>query len=339
MRSRSPRITFTPTFTDCPISACRIIGRGLQDRRWPAEYRSTPRLAAHFRLSAATATLSMATPIATSIRANRISRPSRRSEDHPRPHSQRQDSRLADAAELHRHDSGIAHRNQSNPALWTITANPQSRRQQTDVTANQSEAKYTFDTYNWKHTAVAGVEISREISSIDSYTGLTSELVTAGSPFNGAGSQSGVNALNPQFTNASFGTTPTLSGRPTKIAIDTTSGYLMDSANYRDLLILNGGFASMTTTSKPAVGARRGAASGCIRLASCRLPDADFNLGLTLKPLPITAVYVAYATSSNPVGAEFGRYQCCLWRNCAEPQRRFEPDIRTAEEHGDRSRQ
>ena len=31
----------------------------------------------------------------------------------------------------------------------------------------------------------------------------------------------------------------------------------------------------------------------------------NFNLGLTLKPLPNGSVYVAYATSSNPVGAEF----------------------------------
>ena len=31
----------------------------------------------------------------------------------------------------------------------------------------------------------------------------------------------------------------------------------------------------------------------------------NFNLGLTLKPLPIASVYAAYATSSNPVGAEF----------------------------------
>ncbi len=31
----------------------------------------------------------------------------------------------------------------------------------------------------------------------------------------------------------------------------------------------------------------------------------NFNLGLTLKPLPNGSVYVAYATSSNPVGSEF----------------------------------
>ncbi len=192
-----------------------------------------------------------------------------------------------------------------NPALWTITANPQSRRQQTDVTANQSEAKYTFDTYNWKHTAVAGVEISREISSIDSYTGLTSELVTAGSPFNGTGSQSGVNALNPQFTNIPFGTTPTLTGRPTKIAIDTTSGYLMDSANYRDLVILNGGIRFDDYNIKTSGWGSSGTAAGVFGSQAADFLMPNFNLGLTLKPLPITAVYVAYATSSNPVGAEF----------------------------------
>ncbi len=192
-----------------------------------------------------------------------------------------------------------------NPALWTVTANPQSRRQQTDVTANQSEVKYTFDTFNWKHTAVAGTEISREISSIDSYTGLSSELVTAGSPFNGAGSQSGVNALNPQFTNASFGTTPTLTGRPTKIAIDTTSGYLMDSANYRDLIILNGGIRVDDYNIKASGWGTQNGVANTFGSQAADFVMPNFNLGLTLKPLPITAVYVAYATSSNPVGSEF----------------------------------
>ena len=42
-------------------------------------------------------------------------------------------------------------------------ANPQSRYQPTDVVANQSEATYKFDTDGWRHTALGGVEISREI--------------------------------------------------------------------------------------------------------------------------------------------------------------------------------
>ena len=66
----------------------------------------------------------------------------------------------------------------------TLTANPQSRYQVTDVVANQSEATYKFDTGGWKHTALGGVEISREISSIDKYAGLSSEGISAG-VFNG----------------------------------------------------------------------------------------------------------------------------------------------------------
>jgi catecholate siderophore receptor len=42
-----------------------------------------------------------------------------------------------------------------NPALWTLSANPQSRYQVTDVFANQSEAAFKFDTGPWKHAAVA----------------------------------------------------------------------------------------------------------------------------------------------------------------------------------------
>ena len=122
----------------------------------------------------------------------------------------------------------------------TLTANTQSRYQPTDVVANQSEFTYKFDTGNWHHTAVAGVEVSRETSSIDTYTGLTSEGATVGA-FNSSGSPTNVSITNPQYTFAPFSTTPTLTGKPTQIAIDTTSGYLLDSANYRDLVILNGG--------------------------------------------------------------------------------------------------
>ena len=45
------------------------------------------------------------------------------------------------------------------------------------MVANQTEATYKFDTVGWHHTAVAGVEVSREISSIDTYTGLSSEAL------------------------------------------------------------------------------------------------------------------------------------------------------------------
>jgi catecholate siderophore receptor len=191
-----------------------------------------------------------------------------------------------------------------NPALWTITANPQSRRQQTDVVDNQSEATYKFDTYGWRHTAVGGVEVSREISSIDKYNGLTSEAVGSGA-FSGAGSLTGVNAINPQFALLPFSTTPTLTGLPTKVAIDTTSAYLIDSANYRDFLILNGGIRLDDYGIKVSGFGTSGTSTGVFGAQAAEFDMPNFNLGLTLKPLPITSVYVAYATSSDPVGSEF----------------------------------
>ncbi|SDS40028.1 TonB-dependent receptor [Bradyrhizobium canariense] len=190
-------------------------------------------------------------------------------------------------------------------AAGTLTANPQSRYQPTDVIDNQTEATYKFDTYGWRHTAIAGVEVSRETSSIDSYTGLTSEAV--GNTFSGSGSPTSVSIYNPQYTFAPFPTTPTLTGLPTKIAIDTTSGYLIDTANYRDLLILNGGIRYDDYNLKVS---GFGSSGGVPNPNSWGAPAAEFgmpnfNLGLTLKPLPITSVYVAYATSSDPVGSEF----------------------------------
>src|ERR1700722_3894188 len=104
----------------------------------------------------------------------------------------------------------------------TLTANPQSRYQTTDVLANQSEFTYKFNTGDFKHTLLGGVEVDRETSSIDKYTGLSSELVT-GTPFTGSGSLAGQSVFSPGYNFTPFPTVPTLLGQPTKIAIDTAS--------------------------------------------------------------------------------------------------------------------
>ncbi|SDH93038.1 catecholate siderophore receptor [Bradyrhizobium sp. Rc2d] len=181
----------------------------------------------------------------------------------------------------------------------TLTSNPQSRFQITDVLANQTEATYKFlDGAGFKHTALAGIEVDRERSSIDRYLGLTSEAT--GIPSSPSGSPTNTSVFFPQNTYLPFGI-PSLSGLPTKVGIDTVSGYVMDSANYHDLLILNGGFRyddySIKTTGY--------AANGAFGQQSAEFLIPNFNLGLTLKPLPNGSVYVAYATSANPVGAEF----------------------------------
>jgi catecholate siderophore receptor len=187
----------------------------------------------------------------------------------------------------------------------TFTANPQSRYQSTNVLASQSEATYKFDTGAFKHTLTGGVEVSQETSSIDKYNGLTSELVT-GTPFTGSGSLSGVSVFSPQFTGLPFTTTPTLTGMPTNILIDTTSTYVLDSVNYRDLVILNGGLRyddyKINTSGWGTVG---GGAPNSFNSQTAEFGMPNFNVGITVKPLPYASVYAAFATSSDPVGSEF----------------------------------
>jgi catecholate siderophore receptor len=113
-----------------------------------------------------------------------------------------------------------------------------------------------------------------------------------------------VSVFNPQFTNLPFGATPSLLGMPTKIKIDTTSVYLLDSANYNDILILNGGVRyDDYRINTSGFGTVNGVATAGAQAAEFGLPN--FNVGVTYKPLPNGSVYAAYATSSNPVGAEF----------------------------------
>jgi catecholate siderophore receptor len=185
----------------------------------------------------------------------------------------------------------------------TVTVNPQSRYQVTSVVANQSEATYKFDTGGFRHTALGGVEISRETSFIDKYAGLDSE-VTTGPVFTPGGSTSGVSVFAPQYTFLNTFDTPRMLGAPTNLSVDTKSVYAMDSANYRDLVILNGGIRYDNYTVKTSgYGTVGGVQTFGAQSAEFGLPN--FNLGVTLKPLPNGSVYAAYATSSNPVGAEF----------------------------------
>src|SRR5437868_3326573 len=186
------------------------------------------------------------------------------------------------------------------PSGWTLSANPQSRYQVTDVAANQTEATYKFNLEGFKHTALAGVELSRETAYIDKYTGLSSEVI--GTPSNGAGSVT-ESVFNPQFTSLPFAT-PALAGLPTNLAIDTKSAYLIDTANYNALLILNGGIRyddyNIGVTGFSTVS---GASKFGAQAAEFGLPN--FNLGVVLKPMAIASVYAAYATSSDTVGSEF----------------------------------
>ncbi|MDB5631340.1 MAG: TonB-dependent receptor, partial [Tardiphaga sp.] len=113
-----------------------------------------------------------------------------------------------------------------------------------------------------------------------------------------------VSVFNPQFTNSPFGA-PSLRGLPTKIAIDTNSGYIIDTANYNDLVILNGGVRyDDYNISTNGYGTVNGVAN-VFGAQSAQSGLTNYNGGIVVKPAPFASLYAAYATSSNPVGAEF----------------------------------
>src|SRR4051812_46979754 len=180
-----------------------------------------------------------------------------------------------------------------NPLLWTTTASAQSRYQNVDVWANQNEATFKLNTGGVKHTAVFGVEYANENISIDRYTGLSSELFGGGSTSNGA--VTGVNLYSPQYTYIPFSNTPSLVGNPTRYGVNTSSVYVMDTANWQDTIIVNGGvrydgYSQSSSTN-----------------ADHLKQNADlvnYNVGLVYKPMSIGSLYAAYATSANPFGSE-----------------------------------
>ena len=180
-----------------------------------------------------------------------------------------------------------------NPANWLVCLNPLSRYQTTDVTANQSAATIKFDTGPVTNTVVSGVEFSRERVTIDSYNGLNSEAIGAGAF--ASGTVGPVSVLGPP-NGLPFGTTPTLTGNPNVIPIYSKSAYALETANFHDLIILNGGVrfddynVSASKIGFPTV--------------SSQSDMWNYNLGAVFKPVPIGSLYVAYGTGSEPVGAE-----------------------------------
>jgi catecholate siderophore receptor len=91
---------------------------------------------------------------------------------------------------------------------------------------------------------------------------------------------------------------------PTNLSIDTKSVYLLDTANYNDFIILNGGIR-YDDYGINVNGYGTGAAAGVFGSQSAQFGLPNFNLGVVVKPVPIASVYAAYATSSDPVGSEF----------------------------------
>lgn len=217
----------------------------------------------------------------------------------------------------------------------TLSLNPQSRYQVTENIANQTEAVYKSYIGGWKNTTTGGIEYSREIAMIDKYSGLSSEALPGGAP---GGNIVGASIYYPQFTFANTGTNPQWTGFPTKIAIDTTSGYVINTSNYNDFVILNGGIRYDDYNIKASGFGTSGTQTNVFNAQEQHHGLPNFNLGVTLKPLPNGSVYAAYATSSNPVGAEFdgtaAQYGGLAPSLNGNPNQIFGPEKNTAIEIG-----
>lgn len=183
--------------------------------------------------------------------------------------------------------------NFANPNLYTVRANPQSRYQTSDIIANQTDLTLRFRTGDIRHTLVAGVEVDRERVAFAPYTGLFSE--GTGTIFNGTGSAT-VNLLNPPNL-VPFGNKPVRSTNRTFVPVDTNAVYLIETANYNDFIILNGGvrFDNYNVSSRVA---------SSPQTVSVESNLVNYNAGIVVKPVPFASLYGAIATSANPVGAE-----------------------------------
>ena len=180
----------------------------------------------------------------------------------------------------------------ANLLAGTVRIGGQSRYQVTNVLANQTDANIKFDTGPVKHEVVAGVEFSREGVTRTNYQGLNSE-------FNGVPVVAG--QLNCSLflpcTYFPFANEPYRNPNVTRIAVDGKSGYLIETANYNDIVLVNGGvrFDDYNITNRNEAGTT---------FARNHSFMVNYNGGLVVKPMPNVSLYAAYATSTNPVGAE-----------------------------------
>ncbi|MBV9842157.1 MAG: TonB-dependent receptor [Sphingomonadaceae bacterium] len=174
-----------------------------------------------------------------------------------------------------------------------VQLNAQSRYEPVTVIADQPQATFKFDTGEIRNTLVVGGEFSHEKIDINSYTGFTSELTTGPVAFTSSGAPI-VSVFDP--THYLFGSgVAHLGTNPQRYRVDTKAGYLIETANYRDLVILNAGvrYDDYDITSANNTSSRK-AHSGI----------TSYNVGLVVKPSKIGSVYVAYATAADPVGDE-----------------------------------
>jgi catecholate siderophore receptor len=174
-----------------------------------------------------------------------------------------------------------------------VQLNAQSRYEPVDVINDQPEARFTFNTGQIRHSAVVGGEFSNERISIQGYSGLTSELTTGPVAFASSGAPI-VSVVDPPHYFYGAGSIQ-LAGNPLRYKVNTKAAYLIDTANYRDFIILSAGIRYDDYHINSANNTSASSADDGI---------TSYNASLLVKPVKIGSLYFAYATAADPVGSE-----------------------------------
>lgn len=181
---------------------------------------------------------------------------------------------------------------------WILSnLSAKSTKQENRTLSNTTELSFGFDTGAVKHSLIAGLGISREKVTQLGYAGAVSEDFGGVS---GSSCSNLVSVVNPDTSVCwPAGSTLTLSDTPRVTEVDTVSLYLTDTMALSEKLSLNLGLRlddyDITRTG--------GAGEAAYRYAR---KDTLFtwNAGLTYKLNDQGMVYLAYATSANPMGQE-----------------------------------
>lgn len=181
---------------------------------------------------------------------------------------------------------------------WVLTnLSAKSTKQVNSTLSNTTELAYDFGTGAVEHQLVAGFGISREKVDQWSYTGAVSEDFGG---VTGSACRNLVSVLDPDTSVCwPAGSTLALSDVPRTTEVNTTSIYLTDNMKLSDRLSLNVGLRLDDYDIT------RSGVTGTTPYEYSR-DDTLFtwNAGATYKLNERGMVYLAYATSANPMGQE-----------------------------------
>jgi catecholate siderophore receptor len=170
-----------------------------------------------------------------------------------------------------------------------------NRDQTANIYANQTEVNFKFNTGNFHHNLVAGVEATREQIDRNAY-----------------------NVTNNFDTKRPFPPNPYVQidsilgkGNTYNATVDTVGAYLTDTIQLSKQWIVNAGIRfdnfSRDQIGGPGINTPGSKAANDAIAAQTASVDANlfsWNVGLVYKPIPIGSFYVAYSTSESPIGSE-----------------------------------